>query len=894
MRKINTLIAIIILCCELSYGQLGYFSSGTTQFLGTYSSLSSTTGNTIVTDSLDNGLSDSLPIGFTFHFNQQTFTHFIFGTNGFIKLGKSLPSTPNLFLNQAQQFGFSPFNSPSAADSNLVLPFAFDLEPSTVVTPDFRYHTTGTIGNRVLTIQWKGVSDKVPSNVAGSLKQYSSLEFQIKLFEGSNNIQFVYGNFIPTSFTDQPRYAAVGIKGIGNTFSDLVSLLKFSTSAWNSATAQVSINTFNFRNNVNPTVGQTFSFNAVSVDVINLGLIGTPVACSHIPMNHKISLKFRCNGPYLVNRIVANYQKIGGPIITEVINNIASNRDTTYEFQSPLIASTSGDSVRFWLTTMNDSDPTNNVAGYRFPLFGPNSTFPYIQNFNSPNGWNIEQIALGSTGSPGNWVYRTTPITFPVPFYPGSPFLHFDSYSFREETRSRLVFKCGFDFSNLQFPQVSFKMTKDNSYRDTLPNGSFRYPDRVILLASTNNGATFVEIDSVFRPHRIPHPNNLTFDTYIFKLDSFAYQPNVIIALDAVSGYGSDISIDSLVISNTTDTLKSFSLLAPANGNSINIPAQPSFYTFNWQKSTRSLQGPVVNYKILFATANGNFNNPIFSIPSNNNGLDSFLVISWADIENFLANNGILNGQSANLKWTVEATSGNRKTFASSSFLISFTRPAVSDTIQQFNLISPSNNSTINVSAGNGLAIDVLWQRTKTVSNQSIRYEWLLDFPTGDFTNPIIVLSANNSGSDSILTLTHANLVSILNVNGFSPGQTVPLKWTTRARTSWLNRIASLPHNLIVNFDFPVSANEMNSKDRIILYPNPSKSGESRLKLNLVQDSEVQIQVTDLQGRVLNTSIEKEVRQKEILLPTMGLSPGMYLVVVQYDTARIIHKLQLN
>lgn len=1029
MRKILQSLLVLGLSMVAYSGkaQINYSPAGAANLQGTYTALTSADGQPISTTNNDDGLSSAIPIGFTFNFNGKSFTDFVLSTNGFIKLGNSSPSNAALFFLDVQSYTNFPLTSQNPADTNLIFAFGYDLEPSIAAPVEFRSHSTGNPGSRVLTIQWQGMSDKTPILPAGLFKQYASMDFQLKLYEGTNRIEVVIGNFIPSTQTAAFRGATVGLKGTGFTSNDLLYFTKASADNWLAAFASRSLPltlAFNFRNNVNPTPGQTYRFDPqLTDDLSNLGVVNTlnNVCGTSTPVN--ISMRIRNLGVNSASGYTVSYQKIGGTVITETVGgSLPPNTDTIYTFTTPFTLSANGDSLRTWVSLTGDANNTNDTSGYRINVISPISTFPYTQEFTNPLGWTVNQITAGSgSGSPnGGWQFQTGGMLNPT-FNPGSGYAFFNSYNLAAGLRSRLIFPCGFNLSGLTNPRISFNMTRDGGYAG---QGIQAYsPDRVVILVSTDNGLTFNAVDSVIRPDStLGSITAVSWNNYLIDLSQVANQNNVLIAVDAISEYGTNIALDSLVIFNgiptSLDTLSAFSLIGPATGTAITLPATPLNYPINWNRSVRSGPGTAVTYAWLVALANGSFNSPLATIPANNNGLDSVLTLNSTAIDNLLAANNILPGQTANLKWTIRATSGNKTRLANTEFLINITRRAITDTLRAFALVSPTNNSTLNLPLSGSGTIIISWRRSATVSGNPVTYEWLVDAPGGNFSNPLVALASNNSGADSALSLSYNQLNTLLNANGVLPGQTYNAIWTVRATSnnlirfanaafninifrindtlaifnlltpanntnftatgapsqilnitwrrtqiansapvtySWLlespngnftnpiatilsnnsgadsvltltygqiatllaanniqagatlnakwsvratagtaARLAATPFNITLAWNFLTSTPSIHLNDRIILYPNPSKAGESRLKVNLDQASDLQIQVTDLQGRVLNASIEKGVSQTEVILPTMGLSPGMYLVVVQNGAERIVRKLQLN
>ena len=252
-----------LLAGTTAHGQaLNYAASNAVNVAGTFADLGAT-GTAIATANTDDANSAAQNIGFTFSFNGISFTQFVLSTNGLIKLGATAPSATNLFFcNVAGCTTVSPVTSIDPADVNLVMPFNFDLEPGTGGAAEYRVLTTGASPNRVCTVQWKNVKDKADATPTST--QYDNFTFQAKLYETTNNIEFVYGTAVPSAAVATSRFPVVGIKGAGSASGQTVLASKTTGAAPWTATTFITGNytgsTHNFRNVSLPDVGRTYRF----------------------------------------------------------------------------------------------------------------------------------------------------------------------------------------------------------------------------------------------------------------------------------------------------------------------------------------------------------------------------------------------------------------------------------------------------------------------------------------------------------------------------------------------------------------------------------------------------------------------------------------------------------
>ena len=120
----------------------------------------------------DNGFAQ-VPIGFDFSFAGDIYDSVWITTNGcihFSETGAGNPNNENLFSTNIPNWMIAPWWDDLTEDASSLL----------------RYATEGTVPSRVFTTEWW----QVPSYRTGAT---SRLKFQVKLFEGTNIIEFHYG-----------------------------------------------------------------------------------------------------------------------------------------------------------------------------------------------------------------------------------------------------------------------------------------------------------------------------------------------------------------------------------------------------------------------------------------------------------------------------------------------------------------------------------------------------------------------------------------------------------------------------------------------------------------------------------------------------------------------------
>ena len=221
MKK--TTFFFFFLFTSIFYGQLSNYSFS--ESVEAYTPVSSPT--TVLNGGVDSGASALTNIGFDFIFDGTTYTQFSAASNGYIRLGAVGPSSTN-----------TPISSTGAGPA--IVFFARDGKTNEAVV----YELIGAAPNRILTIEY-------PNYFVHWSSTTNTLSAQIKLYEGSNTIEVVYGTSNrATSYTGQ-----VGI--VGSSTSNYSN--RTTATDWSSTTAGTSnSNTMTWSSTVGPIEGLTY------------------------------------------------------------------------------------------------------------------------------------------------------------------------------------------------------------------------------------------------------------------------------------------------------------------------------------------------------------------------------------------------------------------------------------------------------------------------------------------------------------------------------------------------------------------------------------------------------------------------------------------------------------
>lgn len=168
MRKIFTLIICFVLFFSSNAQPPNYAFQAEN---GTYSPLVGGTVAVISSGDFDDGFSNGLPIGFSFTYNGTAYTTISASANGWTALGTNITLTT------------STTNLTTGVNRPKLAPLYEDL--NVVNNSNLTYATTGIAGSRVFTLQY--------ANVLWDFAAVTpSISFQVKLYEGTNIIEFVY------------------------------------------------------------------------------------------------------------------------------------------------------------------------------------------------------------------------------------------------------------------------------------------------------------------------------------------------------------------------------------------------------------------------------------------------------------------------------------------------------------------------------------------------------------------------------------------------------------------------------------------------------------------------------------------------------------------------------
>ena len=229
IKKIFTLLFLIVLMFSKANAQPPNYAFQAAS--GTYTPLVGGTVAVISSGDFDDGFSNAIPIGFSFTYNGTAYTTISASANGWTALGTNITLTT------------STTNLTSGANRPKLAPLYEDIH--LVSNSNLTYATTGVAGSRVFTLQY--------ANVLWDFAAVTpSLSFQVKLYEGTNIIEFVYQQESGSVELNSSGGASIGISTTATGSGSFLSLSDAGTNPSISSTVE----TVNI--GVRPATGQIY------------------------------------------------------------------------------------------------------------------------------------------------------------------------------------------------------------------------------------------------------------------------------------------------------------------------------------------------------------------------------------------------------------------------------------------------------------------------------------------------------------------------------------------------------------------------------------------------------------------------------------------------------------
>lgn len=214
-----------------------------------------------------------------------------------------------------------------------------------------------------------------------------------------------------------------------------------------------------------------------------------------------------------------------------------------------------------------------------------------------------------------------------------------------------------------------------------------------------------------------------------------------------------------------------------------------------------------------------------------------------------------------------------------------YAKDIIQDSIGNFNLLTPANNATLNLSGDPSQTVTPTWEAaTVLLGSNTLNYVFHVDVPTGSFNPPLLSFPSNNAGSATEITLPYGVLADTL-AGILTPGNQITIKWTVTAQAGTEVQFANDAYLLTIVRDAITGIAKAYQVGKV--YPNPASQ---KLHLDLeVEPSQVSI-------IALNGMMVKEISEisKNMIINTSDLTNGVYLLNFVVDGKPIQHKFVIH
>lgn len=379
-----------------------------------------------------------LPLTFTFNYGGVPYTRFGVNSNGHILLGNGPTMT-----------GYNEFTAPMSSTTNpgpIICALGGDLQGLSSNNSQLSYVISGTQGNRVLTVQWRDYR-----HYANTGENYN---FQIKLYQQGNVVEFHYGNFVKNT-TD--RAYQVGLRGVD--LSNFVNrVVTTAPNDWaNSVPGTDIANRCSLSTAMLPTPGQVYRFFPVPPIPQDLGVLAlvSPTANRfNCAFGNPQDLIFRIKnyGTQPVSTGSITYSVNGGATQTQPISfstPLAPNGEIDVTFsagQGANLSAVGNYLIKSWTTLAGDTNNFNDTIVSPLVVSNPANYPTQIINTitqANTNGFTQGRGATVPVGTIGSWVSafpfptETIGMTFPAGNTRLEDWLISRRYNFNGELRIR-------------------------------------------------------------------------------------------------------------------------------------------------------------------------------------------------------------------------------------------------------------------------------------------------------------------------------------------------------------------------------------------------------------------------------------------------------------------------
>ncbi len=201
--------------------------------------------------------------------------------------------------------------------------------------------------------------------------------------------------------------------------------------------------------------------------------------------------------------------------------------------------------------------------------------------------------------------------------------------------------------------------------------------------------------------------------------------------------------------------------------------------------------------------------------------------------------------------------------------------------LTRFNFTSHTNSDIVEIKGDPTQVLNLKWTKSANdISIAPVTYNILLDTLAGNFRNPIASYISKNSGADSSVSLTYAQLRTLLNSLGFVNSQTATIKFRVTASSVPFTALSDTLF-LFLTLGNGLSINNSNGNN-LNVYPNPFTNNIS-IQMPSNTAKSVDVEIVDITGKIIYSENVLTNSLNEVIVNTNALTKGIYILKVLND-----------
>lgn len=230
---------------------------------------------------------------------------------------------------------------------------------------------------------------------------------------------------------------------------------------------------------------------------------------------------------------------------------------------------------------------------------------------------------------------------------------------------------------------------------------------------------------------------------------------------------------------------------APVTVKALTTPADAANFeletvenvVFEWAAATAVSRTDVVTYQVLFDYADGDFSEPLYTVPADEDGTLTKATVSKNVLIDITREWGAEAGETASLIWSVKTIQGSKALVSDQTRSITLVRPQAVEPAGPpvvTELIGPEDQKEIELVSTPTLSFK--WEEAESDGEVAVRYSLLFDVEGGDFSEPLFSTVSASNGLDPKVALTAKQLNAIAKAAGIEPETEGAIIWTVLSK----------------------------------------------------------------------------------------------------------------